>query len=46
MAYLLVGTKRLISASISKKKSVCVICISAHPASSGYVLKDVFFKVM
>ena len=29
-----------------QKKSVCVICISAHPASSGCVLLDNFFEVM
>ena len=29
-----------------QKKSVCVICISAHPASSGCVLWDNFFEVM
>ena len=29
-----------------QKKSVCVICISVHPASSGCVLWDNFFEVM
>jgi len=29
-----------------QKKSVCVICISAHPSSSGCVLWDNFFEVV